>query len=108
MKNITVEEILESPYSYEDMLVHVKYRTHWYYDKRQNVMRQDEAYYTGRILFISSSRIEIGKAGWGITVPIGYFISITQAEEPLDFSKIAYENFQLKHTISKLKELLEK
>jgi hypothetical protein len=108
MKNITVEEILESPYQYEDMLVHVKYRTGWYYDKKKNVMRQDEAYYTGRILFITSSKIQIGKAVCGITVPIGYFIWILQADDPPLLQILAKENCELKHTINQLKALLEK
>jgi hypothetical protein len=105
MNNITVQEILESPFKYENMLVHATYRTNW--RNYGNRMGQDKAYFTGRISFISTSIIQIENATGGINVPHGYFISIVQATLPIDYSKIAYENFELKNKISRLKELLE-
>lgn len=106
MKNITVQEILESPFEYENMLVHVKYRTSW--RNRGNRMSQDEAYFTGKISFINTSAIQIENTTGRINVPHGYFVSIVQAMPDIDYSKIAYENFELKNKISELKKLLEK
>lgn len=106
MKNITVEQILESPFSYENMLVHVIYKTYW--KNKGNQIRQEKVYFTGRISFISTSVIQIANDASVSTIPIGYFVSIVQAMPDIDYSKIAYENFELKHKISELKKLLEK
>lgn len=101
VKYISVEEILESPFSYENMLVHVKYKTFW--RNMGNQMRQEEVYYTGRISFISTSIIQIANDHSVITVPLGYFIWIEKAGDPPLVHILAKENFELKHKISELK-----
>ena len=105
MNNITVEKILENPFKYEDMLVHVKYRTYW--QNKGNQMRQETVCFTGRLSFISTSLFQIEKSGAVVTVPLGYFIEIIEAMPPIDYSRLAYENYELKNKISRLKELLE-
>ena len=106
MKKITVDEILKSPFSYGGMLVHVVYKTYW--RNMGNEVRQDKAYFTGRITFISTSWIYISNGISEIHVPVGYFIRIDQAEEPPLVHILAKENIELRCKIAELKKLLEK
>jgi hypothetical protein len=68
------------------MLVHVTYKTYW--QNKGNQMRQEKVYFTGRIMFISTSLIQIDNGRAVVTVPLKYFISIVQAMPDIDYSKI--------------------
>ncbi len=106
MKEITVGEILDSPSSYLNMLVFVKFRTFWRYEPDKNSMRQDIACYMGRITFISNATIKITGLNSHVSVPIGYFILIEQLEDPPLIQDIAFQNFGLQHKISEVKKIL--
>ena len=97
--NITVEQILENPFNYEDMLVHVTYKTNW--QNLGNEMRQETANYTGRISFISTRLMQIKRNDGTITVPLGHFISITKADDK-EIMQLVKENMELKTKLNRL------